>query len=152
MLIGISAFKISYDIGPASWLVVLIPICYIVFYLCIKKYFFALLPAVNATHILSIGLQVLQLASAHYILVALGVESAFYDYWFIYLVSGIAFILPITVGGVGAREIVFLYGAQFLLIDLNTAIALSLVIYLLRTVVSLTGVYYLVLPKKLENA
>ena len=151
LLIGVVVFKISYELGNALWLAALIPICYYVFYWSIKKYFNTLLPSLNATHILSISLQVVQLVSAHFILVSLGVGANFYDYWFIYLVSGIAFILPITIGGVGAREVVFLYGAQFLLIDLNTAIALSLVIYLFRTVVSLTGVYYLVFPKNLEK-
>jgi hypothetical protein len=152
MLIGISAFKISYDIFPILWIAALIPIFYYVYYLVLKKYFMDLITALAFTNILSVVLQVLQLASAHFILVSLGVTSNFYDYWFIYLISGIAFILPITIGGVGAREVVFLYGTQFLQIDLNIAIALSLVIYLFRTIVSLIGVYYLVFPNNLEEA
>jgi hypothetical protein len=89
-------------------------------------------------------------ASAHYIFYALGVDQDLGVYWFIFLLSGIAFIVPVTVGGVGSRELVFLYGAQMLpAIDLNACIALSLVIYCMRALVSLGGVYFLMYPDKI---
>jgi len=95
-------------------------------------------------------IQLLQVASAHYIFYALGVDQDLGVYWFIFLLSGIAFIVPVTVGGVGSRELVFLYGAQMLpVIDLNACIALSLVIYCMRALVSLGGVYFLMYPDKI---
>jgi len=147
----ISALFISLDIQYAVLLLFGIPIMIAVYYFALRRYFNDLKSTVLSTTVLSFVLQMLQLISAHFILMALGVVDNFPDYWFIYMVSGFAFIIPVTVGGVGSRELVFLYGAQFLLIDLNIAIALSLLIYCMRMIVSILGAYYVLVPSKLKD-
>jgi hypothetical protein len=81
---------------------------------------------------------------------SLGVSDLFIEYWFVYLISGLVFILPITIGGVGAREIVFIYGADILSIDISIAIALSLVIYSMRILVSLGGLKFMLQPDNIN--
>lgn len=134
-----------------SYAFLLIPIALIAYYLVLKKFFPSYIKTTLPTTAYSFLIQGLQLASAHFVLYALGVDQGYGAYWFVYLLSGIAFIVPVTVGGVGSRELVFLYGAQVLPIDLNACIALSLVIYCMRTMVSLGGVYFLMYPDKIMD-
>ena len=128
----------------------LIVIVLALYYIVIRRFFSDYSPTNISATAYSFLIQILQVASAHYVLYALGVDQDFGVYWFIFLLSGIAFIVPVTVGGVGSRELVFLYGAQMLpAIDLNACIALSLVIYCMRALVSLGGVYFLMYPDKI---
>lgn len=128
---------------------VLVPLLIGAYFIIIKRF----LSSYNRTSVsailLSLLIQLLQVVSAHFVLYAFGINQDFGSYWFLFLLSGIAFIVPITVGGVGSRELVFLYGAAVLPIDLNSCIALSLVIYCMRALVSLGGVYFLMYPEKI---
>ena len=128
----------------------IVPVAYILPYWIYKLRFAYLVKTLFSTSVLSFFIQLTQLFSAHFILLSLGVTDLFADYWFVYLISGLVFILPITIGGVGAREIVFLYGADMLSIDINIAIALSLVIYSMRILVSLGGFYYMLKPDNIN--
>jgi len=150
-LVVVSALFISNRLDYAWLLIAGIPVAYLIYYFVLARYFKDFQSSVLSTSMLSITIQGAQVISAHFILIALGVDNNYADYWFIYLVSGIAFIIPVTVGGVGSREVVFLYGSQLLLIDLNIAIALSLVIYCMRALVSVLGVRYLWAPHKLKE-
>jgi len=47
--------------------------------------------------------------------------------------------LPFTIGGVGARELVFLLGAQWLQTNKDTAVAFSLLFFLITAISSLAG-------------
>jgi glycosyltransferase 2 family protein len=48
-------------------------------------------------------------------------------------------VFPFTIGGVGARELTFILGYQFLGIDQNVAVAFSLLFFLITAVVSMVG-------------
>lgn len=74
------------------------------------------------------------------ILLALGVNAHFTAYLFLFLVSSIAAVIPVTIGGVGARELVYLYGHQYLAIDEKTGVAFTLLFFLITATSSLTGV------------
>jgi len=150
-LLIISTLFISIEIPKEYLLTGLIPIAYLVYFGVLKKYLAHYVKTILPTSLLSFVIQMLQVFSAHLVLSSLGVSGPFGDYWFIYLLSGLAFIVPITVGGIGSREVVFLYGANLLNIDLNICIALSLLIYCMRAVASLAGAYFLVFPDKILN-
>ena len=51
-------------------------------------------------------------------------------------------MLPITLGGIGAREVTFFYGAQILGIETDGAVALSISFFVVNALVSLIGVYF----------
>ena len=68
------------------------------------------------------------------------------EYLFLFFFSAIATALPITIGGVGAREMVFLLGAKFLHLNNELSIALSLMFFLLSAIVSLGGIYWVFFP------
>lgn len=94
----------------------------------------------QAVH-LSFWVQVAQLACAWFILSAYGVEDNFAIYFVLFLVSSIAAMLPISFGGVGLRELVFLYASQELPIDETAAVALGLVFFLITALSSFIGVF-----------
>lgn len=148
-LLLISAIYVT-EIHPMlAYAFALIPLALALYYFVISRF----LPLYNkttlSTILLSFVVQLLSVASAHFVLFAFGIDQGLGAYWFIFLLSGIAFIVPVTVGGVGSREVVFLYGAQLLPIDLNSCIALSLIIYCMRALVSLGGAYFLLYPDKI---
>ncbi len=87
----------------------------------------------------SILVQVTQAVSAWFILLALAIPSHHIDYLAIFLVSTVAVVLPITVGGAGAREITFFYSLSYLGLDPNAGVALSLIFFAISAVSALIG-------------
>ncbi|MFC2096434.1 YbhN family protein [Bacteroidota bacterium] len=151
ILICVATIFISFDFNYNNYLVLLIPVGYIIYYSVLKIFFKDYVSTLPKTTIQSIIIQFLQVLSAHFILVSLGLDSAYQDYWFLFLISGIMFAIPVTLGGFGSRELVFVYASQFLLVDVNLAVALGLLTYFIRAVLSFSGVYFIVFPNKLNG-
>ncbi|QDH78581.1 flippase-like domain-containing protein [Echinicola soli] len=87
----------------------------------------------------SLFVQSAQLICAYFILLALGIEEQILEYQFVFLLSSIVAVLPLTIGGVGARELVFIFSHEYMGIDKNIAVAFSLLFFLITAVVSLAG-------------
>ena len=150
-LLLISGIYVSHIHPLLSYAFLLIPIGLAGYYLVLRRFFERYTKTAVPSTAYSFLIQLFQLASAHFVLYSFGIDQNFGAYWFIFLLSGIAFIIPITVGGVGSRELVFLYGADLLAVDLNSCIALSLVIYCMRAFVSLVGIYFMMYPGKIGD-
>jgi uncharacterized membrane protein YbhN (UPF0104 family) len=86
--------------------------------------------------------QTFQVLATMMILLAIGIENHWPEYLFVFLVSSIVYALPITIGGMGSRELTFFYGAQFLSLDMDKSIAISLMFYILTAIMCLSGIYY----------
>lgn len=99
-----------------------------------KKQFFI-------TSIYSLLTQGLQVVCAYFILLSLDVSTQFLEYQVLFLVSSVVSVLPFTIGGVGARELTFILGHEMLLIDKNTAVAFSLLFFIITLVVSVFGAF-----------
>jgi uncharacterized membrane protein YbhN (UPF0104 family) len=93
--------------------------------------------------------QLLQVACAWFLLLALGEHENHLSYLVIFLVSSAVAVLPVSIGGVGVRELTFLYGSQLLNVDMNVAVGISFLFYLITATVSLAGVWFLFRPVKL---
>lgn len=111
---------------------------YLVMYLFFRP-FMASIPTSTGYSFLN---QVLQLFSAYFILAALEVEQQFVTYLFVFLVSSTVSVLPLTIGGVGARELVFVYAHDLVGIDRNVAVAFSLLFFLITVLTSLSGIFF----------
>ena len=61
------------------------------------------------------------------------------EYIFIFLLSSVVAILPFTIGGLGAREVVFLWGSNLFFLDKHQSIYISILFYIITVVVSLIG-------------
>ena len=73
---------------------------------------------------------------------ALLVSGMYVEYMTLFLLSSVVAVIPFTIGGIGARELVFIFGADYLLIDKNTAVAFSILFFVITAVSSFTGIFY----------
>jgi glycosyltransferase 2 family protein len=90
----------------------------------------------------SILVQFLQVVCAACLLLALSVHQFYSDYLALFLISSAVSVLPITVGGVGIREVVFLLGYQYLPIDKTVAVSFSLLFFGITAISSLIGIAF----------
>lgn len=141
---------IPYTFPYKSLIVLSIPLSITAAFMAYKWFFKKHLQAFLATNIQSLAVQLLQLLSAWFILMALHKSEMQLSYLVVFLVSSIVAILPLTIGGAGAREMAFLFGAQLLGLDVNVSIALSLLFYFITVLVSLFGLYYVIKPVYLD--
>ena len=131
------ALKFPYLI-PYSWglLVIIYP-----FALLLNKLFYKQFIAVfTITAIESMLVQITQVITVFFILKALSQHANIIDYLAIFLISSIATIIPITIGGAGAREITFFYLLETIHIETSTGIALSLIFFAISAISSLAGI------------
>ena len=120
----------------------LAPLVFLAYYLFIKYLYPYFLKINMLTFGYAFVVQLLQVACAWSLLLALGETENHLAYLVIFLVSSAIAVLPISVGGVGVRELTFLYGSQLLNVDMNVAVGISFLFYLITAVVSLSGIYY----------
>jgi uncharacterized membrane protein YbhN (UPF0104 family) len=85
--------------------------------------------------------QLTQMASVFCLLLALGVQDKFLAYQAVFLLSSIVAVLPLTIGGVGARELVVVYAHSYAGIKETEAVAFSLLFFLISAAVSLSGAW-----------
>ena len=114
----------------------------LVFWFINKKYF----PSVFSVYWKSLGysaiVQLTQLMSVWLLILAMGVESNILSYLFVFLVSSIVAVLPLTIGGIGSREVTFYYFSLWLGLDQDISITLSMMFFLISAFTSLWGIIY----------
>lgn len=96
-------------------------------------------PASMVAFIFSLVAQGLTLYAAWLLLEAMGIYDHRVDYLVIFLLSSVITILPVTVAGMGLRELVFFTGALELGIEPEQAVAFSLVYFMLYLTTALSG-------------
>lgn len=130
----INSYKILFGIAIA--------LSILVFWVFNKRFFSFVYPVFWKSLGFSALVQLAQLISVLFILKALGVEGNTIAYLFIFLISSIVSVLPLTIGGIGSREVVFYYGALWLALDENTSVSISMLFFLITAAVSLAGIVY----------
>jgi uncharacterized membrane protein YbhN (UPF0104 family) len=128
----------------------LIPVSIAAYYSGIHLFFKDFAKGLNLTNGYSLLVQLAQLGSAWFILYANHNQDHILPYLFLFLISSIVATLPITIGGIGSREITFLFGAEIMHLDIHQSIALSLLFYVITAVVSLFGIYFSLNEKALK--
>ena len=111
------------------------------FYLVVRWVFPLLRSQFLSTTHLSFWVQAGQVLAAIFLLLSLSVQQHYLDYLTLFMVSSVVAVLPFTIGGVGARELVFLYGFQYLAIEQETAITFTLLFFLVTAFTSLGGLF-----------
>ncbi len=110
-------------------------IFYQLFFPTFKPYFLK-------THVKAFVLQTCQLCCVACILLGIGVDDFLLPYLIIFLASAFMALFPFTIGGLGAREIVFLYGAKYFELDPQIAVTISLLFFAVSAICSLPGAYF----------
>ncbi len=90
----------------------------------------------------SLGVQLAQLVSTLGIVLALQESAGWLGYSLVFLVSSVVAMLPFTIGGAGARELTFLWGARLLHLNPEHSVAIAFLFYLISTAAALFGMIY----------
>ncbi len=139
ILTGILSFFILLPYGLnvlIPWLaLLLVP----VFYFVLRKFFPDFTPGFYSTLLLGLAVQLLQVLAVYMIMLSLGITAPVTAYLFVFLLSSAVSVLPLTIGGLGIRELVFLEGANWFQISAEKAVLISLVFYSITLVTSLVG-------------
>ena len=133
-----SDFKIYYFTVLAVFITTTI---YFIFYFVskrINKFIFYF----KETTILGLFVQLLQLISALFIIFSLG-NLPIIDVLFLFLVSSVVSVLPITIGGIGVRELTFLYGFSYLGYQTDIGIAFSFLFFIITILSSMFGIFFI---------
>ena len=137
LLLDLSAFPFWVKYADMACLVLLFPALFIFSRLLFRPFTKKLPRAM----IWSVGVQVMQVISAVFILYSIGISDQYLSYAVLFLISSFVSIFPFTIGGLGSREITFLLGFQYFGIAEAQSIALSLLFTLITALVSLVGVF-----------
>lgn len=121
----------------------------VVYYIVMGRYFRDYSHNFFLTHGKALLVQSMQVVSVIILLYALNHEGKFAPYLFMFLLSSLVAIFPFTVGGLGARELVFVYGAQYFQMDQHLAVIISLLFYCISAILSFSGIYFVFYPQQL---
>jgi uncharacterized membrane protein YbhN (UPF0104 family) len=121
----------------------------ILYYLVMKKFFSDYSTNFISTHGIALLVQSMQVLTVILILFAMNYDGKFSPYLFMFLASSLVAVFPFTVGGLGARELVFVYGAQYFNMDQHLAVIVSLLFYCISALLSLSGMYFVFNPKEI---
>jgi uncharacterized membrane protein YbhN (UPF0104 family) len=138
------AIFISQIYGWAAWVAIIPGL--VLYYLVVKKWFPSFTKSFYPTLWMGIGVQFLQVIAVYGIMQSVGINHYFLEFQLLFLLSSIVAIFPFTIGGLGAREIVFLWGAQQFGLQQAEAVYISLLFYLITLIVSLVGLVWVFQP------
>ncbi|MDO8993007.1 MAG: lysylphosphatidylglycerol synthase transmembrane domain-containing protein, partial [Daejeonella sp.] len=137
-------------LGIPNWVPVLvISTGTVAYYAVMRKFFSDYSKQFVLSHIKALMVQSMQVISVILLLYALNFEGKFSPYLFMFLISSLVAIFPFTVGGLGARELVFVYGAQYFQMDQHLAVIISLLFYCISALLSFSGIYFVFHPQKI---
>ncbi len=122
-----------------------------IYYFVAYKFFKEYTQYFFEAHIKALIVQGLQVMSIVFILVGQDFHNKFSPYLLSYLISSLATIIPISVGGAGIRETVFTQLTQVFPMDKTLAVFLPGTFYMISLLVALLGIYYVLRPSRLEK-
>ena len=114
----------------------------VVLYFLTKFAFRDFLPGFVPTLLLGIAVQASQVVCAYLIMAALHIPAQVTAYIFLFLVSSVIAVLPLTIGGLGGREVVFLEGSKYFGLLEENSVVISILFYLITLFTSAWGLIY----------
>jgi uncharacterized membrane protein YbhN (UPF0104 family) len=114
----------------------------IVLFIIISRWLKDFIPSFIATLLLGILVQAAQVVCVYLIMATLAIPFQVSEYVFIFLVSSVVAVLPLTIGGIGIREVVFLEGSKLFGLVQETSVVISLLFYLITLLTSAIGSIY----------
>jgi uncharacterized membrane protein YbhN (UPF0104 family) len=83
--------------------------------------------------------QVLQVLCIICILLSFNIDTLYPQYLLVFLISSIAAMLPISIGGIGVRELVFYSLSEYFFLDQGVAVTVSITFFIITAFSSLWG-------------
>ena len=124
----------------SGWLLAAVLPGLFVYYLLVKKIFPSFIQSYWSTLLLGIVVQFLQVLCVYCLMTSINITEHHNQFILLFLLSSIVAILPFTIGGLGAREVVFLWGSQQFLLNTNQSVFISLLFYIITVVISFIGI------------
>jgi glycosyltransferase 2 family protein len=115
----------------------------IIYYIIINKFFTLFVSGFTSTLILGIIVQILQVLCVFCLMTSIHITQSQPVYIFIFLISSVVAILPFSIGGLGVREMVFLWGSYQFLLDKQECIYISILFYIITVIVSFIGIIWI---------
>ncbi|MFA6088206.1 lysylphosphatidylglycerol synthase transmembrane domain-containing protein [Mucilaginibacter sp.] len=123
----------------------------IVYYFVAYKFFREYTHYFFPAHLKAVAVQSLQLLAIVFIMIGQDFTGKYSPYLLSFLISALATIIPISIGGAGIRETVFLQLTKVFPMDESLATFLPGSFYIISLIVALLGIYYVVRPSRLEE-
>ncbi|WP_300366319.1 lysylphosphatidylglycerol synthase transmembrane domain-containing protein [Hydrogenimonas sp.] len=122
-------------------------------YIATKRFFAPFLEVFKPTMAWGLGVQFLQLVSAWMIVESLGIDRMVLEYLTLFLISSVVAVLPLTIGGVGVRELTFLYGLEWIGQEPALGVTFSFLFFMITALSSFLGLFLLnrVQPNSVER-
>jgi glycosyltransferase 2 family protein len=122
----------------------------IIYYFAVKIFFKEFTKHFFKGHAKAVIVQSLQVLTILCVMMGQNFHGKFAPYLLSFLLSALAAVVPITFGGAGAREYIFKELSPIFHMDVGLAVFLSVSFYLTSLIVALSGLYYVLRPKRLE--
>lgn len=116
-----------------------------VYHFLVRKFISASFVSLK-TELLSLLVQLSQCICAYFILKAIDIPDNELIYIIVFLISSIASLFPLSIGGLGAREYTFMIAATYFHLDTEKAIVIGFLFYIISLFVSLFGSYFIFKP------
>ena len=123
----------------------------IIYYFVAYKFFREYTRYFFEAHAKAVLVQTFQVIAIVFVLFGQNFDGKFSPYLLSFLISALATIIPISVGGAGIRETVFTYLTNWFPMDKSLAVFLPGTFYLISLIVALLGVYYVIRPSRLQE-
>ncbi len=124
----------------------------LIYYFIVRQFFPSFIRSFWSTFWLGLLVQSIQVVSVYCLLNALHLHGHDTQYILIFLLSSLVAFLPFTIGGFGAREVVFIWGSKQFLLNQSESVCISLLFYLISVAISLPGIYWVYNKALKENA
>lgn len=95
------------------------------------------------TNGLSLGVQLGQVLAAWFLLMALAEHQLLMEHLALFMLSSVVTVIPFTIGGAGARELVFYYGFKYLGINESVAVAFATLFFGVTAISALIGLFFI---------
>jgi uncharacterized membrane protein YbhN (UPF0104 family) len=140
ILVALYYFLIFRGAEYSGWLLAAVVPGVTIYYLVVKKAFPSFVQSCWSTLLLGVAVQFLQVFCVYCLMASINISEQHNEYVLLFLLSSIVAILPFTIGGLGAREVVFLWGSQQFGLDTHHSIFISVLFYLITVFISLIGI------------
>jgi len=132
--------KLNIFIYFAVFLLILTPF---ILYIIHKLFFIEFKKNFLKTFIFSLIIQSLQLISFILILLSFNIKFYLIDYGVLFLISSIISVVPISIGGVGLRELTFIYATKFFPINVEVGVLSAFLFFVITLISSTIGMLFL---------
>jgi len=122
-----------------------------IYYFVAYKFFKGYTRHFFKAHAIAVLVQGLQVLTVVFVLIGQDFTGKFSPYLLSFLISALAAVIPISVGGAGIRETVFTQLTKVFPMDKTLAVFLPGSFYIISLIVALLGVYYVLRPSRLQK-